>query len=859
MSCFSLPKSKIVTLLILIFGILSNSSEASEYTGSGVPLDTLSGEPVENFSQVTDGIVYCATPDGSGGWFIGGDFATVGGESRVAVARLNSDGSLNMNWNANMGIGSIVYSMARGGSGGSRLYIGGSFNTVNSTTRNNLAAVTVATGALESWYLGNGATGTIYAVCMTFSNNVAFGGDFTYVVGANTYTNFIQINNTGTIATRLGISYDPFFGNTVRTMTFGYSIDLYIGGDFTSVDYFGPVTRNYVARFLWSAGDGMYQLGNWNPDVNGVVRSIILTVFSWPPDVILGGDFTMAGGESRNHLARVSFDEGVLVPSWNPNLGGTNPTVYSLAGATLSTSSISKVYIGGRFETVNGEPRNNLASIDLHTGETSEWNPYPNDVVRVLSLESGRVYAGGEFNSMGEPVPPVNPNFGSNGQMGDNLYFFSNSSAGASGASSQPQFNWWDTTGSVDLYANGFNQASGIFIGDNDDGRWNIIGQLGGGNIRFFGEDYSDVYIGNNGIIGFNAFNPDWPNAHQPPAGGLNQGNVTEAIFPLWVDLNIGYNGVTDRRICYKVTASELIVTYSRVPVYAPASFTNDPNRYVSFQVVIEFNNFSPTLNSNIYISFDDAQSGSLFIDEVNNETLRTHLIGLQSSNVPEQYLQYRYYDGSDFLNDGPIFSSPLTIAIGPDENALPVELVSFSATVSDRDVNLNWTTAWEVNNHKFDVQRRIANSEQWNTVGSVNGSGTVYEHRDYLFTDKNLMTGKYEYRIVQIDYDGNSMADFELNQTVEIGIPSRFDLSQNYPNPFNPVTKINFGIPVESHVKLAVYDMTGREIAILVNDRLIPGYYTSEFIGSNLASGVYFYRLVTDNAIYTKKMMLIK
>lgn len=861
MSCFTELKIKNLFFFVILFVSFINISFASDYTGRGVPIDTTTALPVSNFSEIIDGVIYSVIPDGSGGWFIGGSFTNVGGESRVAVARLNSDGSLNAGWNANMGAGSIVYSMARGGSGGSRLYLGGSFSTVNATSRNNIAAVTVANGSLESWYLGNGAVGTVYAVCMTFASNVAFGGDFTYEVGANTYINFIQINNTGNIATRLGVTYNPFYGETVRTMTFGYTSDIYIGGDFSSVDYFGPVARNYTVRFAWNAGDGMYQLSNWDPDVNGVVRSIILTVYSWPPDAIIGGDFTMAGGESRNHLARVSYDEGVLVPSWNPNIGGTNPTVFSLTGATLSTSSVMKLYIGGRFETVSGEIRNNLASVDVVTGDVSDWNPYPNDVVRALSLESSSVYAGGEFDSLGiPPTPPVNPNFGSNGQMGDNLYFFANSSPGGSGAPSQPTFSWRDTTGSIDLYANGDNQAPGIFTGDNDDGRWDILGQLGGGNIRFFGEDYTNVYIGNNGIVGFNAFNPDWPNAHQPPTGGLNQGNVTEAIFPLWVDMNIGYTGVSDRRISYKVTADELIVTYSMIPVYAPASFTNNPNRYVTFQVVIEFNNMSPTLNSNIFVSFDDAQSGSMFIDEVNDETLRTHLIGLQSANAPDEYLQYRYFSGTDLVNDGPIFSSPLTIAFGPDEDALPVDLIAFNASVNANDVFLTWTTAWEENNAKFNIQRRYANvDEQWSTVGSVNGSGTVYEERNYTFTDKNLVTGTYEYRLTQVDFDGNSTADFDLNQTVSIGIPTRFELSQNYPNPFNPVTKINFEIPIESHVKLAVYDMTGREVAMLVNNQVTPGYYTTEFNGSNFASGVYFYRLSTGNSVMTKRMVLVK
>lgn len=198
----------------------------------------------------------------------------------------------------------------------------------------------------------------------------------------------------------------------------------------------------------------------------------------------------------------------------------------------------------------------------------------------------------------------------------------------------------------------------------------------------------------------------------------------------------------------------------------------------------------------------------------------------------------------------------------GADEGniPLPIDLASFNATVNERNVTLNWTTTWEVNNDRFEIQRRLNMEDAaWATIGSVNGSGTSYQTNNYSFIDKNLVTGKYEYRLVQYDYDGNSTADFTLTQVVEIGTPSRFDLSQNYPNPFNPVTKINIEIPVEGLVKLVIYDISGREVSSLINEVLTPGYYTADFNGEKLSSGVYFYRLITNNNSFTKRMVLIK
>jgi subtilisin-like proprotein convertase family protein len=89
--------------------------------------------------------------------------------------------------------------------------------------------------------------------------------------------------------------------------------------------------------------------------------------------------------------------------------------------------------------------------------------------------------------------------------------------------------------------------------------------------------------------------------------------------------------------------------------------------------------------------------------------------------------------------------------------------------------------------------------------------------------------------------------------------IPQAFILEQNYPNPFNPVTTIKYSIPNSAFVTLKVYDLLGREIRTLVNDRKDAGNYTIDFDGANLASGIYLYKLESGNFSEVKKMMLIK
>ena len=94
--------------------------------------------------------------------------------------------------------------------------------------------------------------------------------------------------------------------------------------------------------------------------------------------------------------------------------------------------------------------------------------------------------------------------------------------------------------------------------------------------------------------------------------------------------------------------------------------------------------------------------------------------------------------------------------------------------------------------------------------------------------------------------------------------IPARFELSQNYPNPFNPTTKIDFAVPRSSHVSIKIYDVTGREIKSLVNQKMTPGKYTVDWNGIDnnglqIATGVYFYRFVASGNVFVKKMVMIK
>ena len=192
---------------------------------------------------------------------------------------------------------------------------------------------------------------------------------------------------------------------------------------------------------------------------------------------------------------------------------------------------------------------------------------------------------------------------------------------------------------------------------------------------------------------------------------------------------------------------------------------------------------------------------------------------------------------------------------------SVPVELTSFTAEAGNGNVNLNWTTATETNNKGFEVQRTM-NSEQltmsdWESVAFVEGNGTTVEAQNYFFTDKNLSKGKYSYRLKQVDFNGT----FDYSDIVEINVEPvyQYSLEQNYPNPFNPSTKISFSVPVSGNVTLAVYNVLGQEVAMLVDKDLSIGVYEYQFNAANLPSGLYFYKLQSNGHTQVKKMMLLK
>jgi hypothetical protein len=190
-------------------------------------------------------------------------------------------------------------------------------------------------------------------------------------------------------------------------------------------------------------------------------------------------------------------------------------------------------------------------------------------------------------------------------------------------------------------------------------------------------------------------------------------------------------------------------------------------------------------------------------------------------------------------------------------DETVPVELTSFTVNVNTLgDVVLNWSTATELNNQMFEIERRN-NEGQYSTIGYVDGFGTTTEPQEYSYIDNTVGTGTYIYRLKQVDFSGQ----YEYSEEIKVEVigPLTFALEQNYPNPFNPSTNIKYSVPENGFVKLSVYNLVGEEVSVLVYETVNAGFYEVAFKAANLPSGTYFYRLQTGNSLQTKKMILLK
>jgi photosystem II stability/assembly factor-like uncharacterized protein len=293
---------------------------------------------------------------------------------------------------------------------------------------------------------------------------------------------------------------------------------------------------------------------------------------------------------------------------------------------------------------------------------------------------------------------------------------------------------------------------------------------------------------------------------------------------------------------------------YSEWPHYYSGEILSTSNGGNDWSILVVFDNYF-VLNN---VFFTESSNGTV----VGKDLLQVQGLILRTTDVGENWITQA--SGTQNALNRVYFTDNLTGWIVGDggtilhttNGGVPVELSAFTASVNGKVVILNWSTATELNNQGFEIERSEDNIN-FTKIGFVPGFGTTTEPKSYSYSDQSVNSGTNYYRLKQVDYDGS----YEYSDVVEIDFRAfnSYLLEQCYPNPFNPTTTIGFGIQSKSNVMIKVLNSIGEEVAVVLNEEKEAGFYQVEFNAIGLPSGVYFYQLKAGSFIETKKMLLLK
>ena len=387
----------------------------------------LSDGTVGSWNPRANNMVYALAISADGSrLYAGGSFTTVGGTSRDRLAAISTAkaGSVDPSWvpNAN----GTVYALAISADG-SRLYAGGSFTIIGGTSRNRLAAVNAASGSIDPLWNPN-ANNTVNALALSADGaRLYVGGSFTTIDG----TSRNRLAAVSATSGAVDASWDPNANNTVNAIS-ANGTRIYVGGPFTSV---GGTSRNNLAAV--SATSGAVD-ASWNPNANGKVN--VLALSADKSRLYAGGSFTSVGGTSRGRLAAIDLVSGEVDPVWKPGTANSTVQAIAVSGqrvylggdfTTLKGASRSRlalvdgvtggldanwtptadttvralalsvdgshVYVGGEFTQISGSTSyRRLARLSSVTGAPDDsWRPNPGYTIFEVEVSDKLVYAAG--------------------------------------------------------------------------------------------------------------------------------------------------------------------------------------------------------------------------------------------------------------------------------------------------------------------------------------------------------------------------------------------------------------------------------------------------------------------------------
>lgn len=409
-------------------------NHVGHYTGPLAVIDAVDASVRADWPLI-EGSVYCLASDGAGGWFIGGELYFVGGQPRVGVAHIASDGAVSAF--APQVVGGRVRALVRDGT---TLYLGGAFESVNGAPRKRLAAIDIQTGGVLPWSPTSGADWSaqdqVHALALD-GDNAFISGRFDRPLGGATRKNLGAVS----ASTGVALAWNPQPDGDVTSLATGGGY-LVAGGFFTSV--FGQVRRSLacfdattlslqplsvtstggfqtVSIFgstLYACGyvtlvNNVPRLGGaafslpdgallaWNPrtrredNQTGSIERVVAT----NDGVFIGGDFYYVGTTRRRSTAALDLVNGAALP-WSADLSGNGAHVFALG------EDGNAVAVGGDFDTAGGARRTGVAAWNLQDGSLL---PFAVEIRGFTGFDSGpiaiavageRLYLAGQFRSI---------------------------------------------------------------------------------------------------------------------------------------------------------------------------------------------------------------------------------------------------------------------------------------------------------------------------------------------------------------------------------------------------------------------------------------------------------------------------
>jgi len=408
-------------------------SRVGQVVGPAIALDLGTAVPQTPYPNVA-GVVLAVEPDGSGGWYIGGQFTAVQGQRRMNVAQIDAAGQVTP-WNPR--VDGTVLDIAVGSG---VVYVVGQFTSVGTMwggdviPRFGAAAINAANGLVTHWNPDPSTTPTQVEVG---GGRVYLAGDFTtiYFHTSNLprpnlaeFTEVVPGDLSSGAAT-------PLFAGSDPTSARVDALELSGGKLFFSVELNPPLFNSEVRIYDLTSGSFL----PYNVAVGGQVYDIALDQAHGT--FFVGGVFMNIGGQSRANLAAVNLATGTVVPSWSPSVDGNVGTLglgpnglivggdfYTLGGlprrglglvdpvsaavlgwdaalggdvsAVEVDPATGRAYVGGDFTTINTVPRSNLAAFDETSGALLAWNPTTDATVEALMVSGGTLYVGGQFSTV---------------------------------------------------------------------------------------------------------------------------------------------------------------------------------------------------------------------------------------------------------------------------------------------------------------------------------------------------------------------------------------------------------------------------------------------------------------------------